>query len=144
MLNPIPWNFKCVSSINTFKSFDKCNLIANIYLLLFAFHLSEYHDYFHVHTDGSKIINVIGCCIICRINIWSYNVSASFCFFFCWIPCHWNYIKTHFFMLPVRFIIYTDSRSVLEKLQSNSCSPSFISVLQFYNELCNKGFCILF
>ena len=33
---------------------------------------------------------------------------------------------------------------LLESLQSNSCSPSFISILQLYNELCNKGFCILF
>ena len=42
------------------------------------------------------------------------------------------------------FIIYTDSRSVIESLQSISCSPSFISVLQLYNKLINKGFHILF
>ena len=39
-----------------------------------------------------------------------------------------------------RFIIYTDSRSVLDSLHSNSYSPSFISVLKLYNKLYNKGF----
>ena len=29
-------------------------------------------------------------------------------------------------------------------LQSYSCSPSLISVLQLYHEICNKGFHILF
>ena len=31
------------------------------------------------------------------------------------------------------FIIYTDSRNILDTLQSNPYSPSFISVLQLYN-----------
>ena len=43
-----------------------------------------------------------------------------------------------------QYIIYTDSKSVLGILHSNSCSPSFISVLHLYNELCIKGFHILF
>ena len=33
---------------------------------------------------------------------------------------------------------------MLQALQSCSCSSSFISVLQLYNELCNKAFRILF
>ena len=33
---------------------------------------------------------------------------------------------------------------MLEILQSNSCSPSFISVLQHYHDLFNKGFHISF
>ena len=42
------------------------------------------------------------------------------------------------------FIICFDSKSVLEALRSNSCTPSFISILQLYNELYNKRFRILF
>ena len=42
------------------------------------------------------------------------------------------------------FVTHIDSRSSLEILQLNSCSPSFISVLQLYNELCNKGYHIFF
>ena len=40
------------------------------------------------------------------------------------------------------FIIYSDSKSVLEVLQSNSCSLTYTSVLEYYNELLKKGYCI--
>ena len=58
-----------------------------------------------------------------------------------WVETALKLISSHFHK---RFIIYTDSRSVIESLQSISCSPSFISVLQLYNKLINKGFHILF
>ena len=44
---------------------------------------------------------------------------------------------------PKHFIIYSDSKSFLDRLHSSSCPPSFISVLKLYKELCNKGYHIL-
>ena len=42
------------------------------------------------------------------------------------------------------FIIYSDSKSALDSLESSSCSPTFISVLNLYNALVKKGYNILF
>ena len=54
-------------------------------------------------------------------------------------------VKASFSVSSVEFlaITYTYSRNALETLKSNLCSPSFISLLQLYNEFCNKGFHIL-
>ena len=42
------------------------------------------------------------------------------------------------------FIIYTDSKSVLDALRSHSCSPTYTSVLKLYNEPLKKGYYVLF
>ena len=76
--------------------------------------------------------------------VWKYWLPASFSVFsveFIAFGTALKFISSYFHK---QLIIYTNSRSVLEILQSNSCSPSFISVLQTYNELYNKGFHILF
>ena len=72
-----------------------------------------------------------------------------------WLPAFFSVFSAEFFAVETAlklissysykyFIIYTGSKSVLDSLQSKSYSPSFISVLQLYNELFSKGFHILF
>ena len=118
-------------------------MIAKVYNSLFTSHRSDYHDYIDVYTDGSKTSNVVGCGIVCRNSVRSYRLPAFHSVFsaeFIAIEIALKLISSY---SHKRFIISTDSRSVLEVVQSNSCSPSFISVLQIYNELYNKGFHIL-
>ena len=139
-----PWNFKSISYINPFKNFDKSNTTANIYISLFSSHRSQYHNYIDIYTDGSKANNLVGCGIVCKNTILSYRLPTFFSVFsaeFLAVELALKLISSYSYR---HFIIYTDSKSVLEALHSNSCSPSFISVLQLYNELCNKGFNILF
>ena len=142
--NLTPWNFKSFSYMNPFKNFDKSNTTANVYLSLFSSHRSEYHNYIDIYTDGSKTNNLVGCGIVCRNTVLSYHLPSFVSVFaaeFLAIELALKLISSY---SHKHFIIYADSRSVLEALQSNSCSPSFISVIQLYNELCNKGFHILF
>ena len=139
-----PWNFKGISCINPFINFDRSNTAANIYASLFASHCSEYHNYIDVYIDGSKSNNLVGCGIICKNTVLSYRLPTFFSVFsaeFLAVELALKLISSYSHKY---FIIYTDSRSVLEMLQSNSCSPSFITVLQLYNELHNKGFHIVF
>ena len=144
LINLIPWNFKGISYIDPFKNFDKADTNANIYHSLFRTHRSHYHKYIDIYTDGSKTINSVGCGIICRNTVLSYRLPAFFSIFsaeFLAIELALKLISSY---SHKHFIIYSDSKSVLETLCSNSCSPSFISILQLYNELYNKGFRILF
>ena len=143
LLNLYPWNFKHITFINPFENFDKSNMTANIFCSLFASHRAEYHNYIDVYTDGSKIGNLVGCGIVLRNTVRSYRLPAFFSVFsaeFLAIEIALKLISSY---SHKNFIIYSDSRSVLETLHSNSCSPSFMSVLQLYNELSNKGFHIL-
>ena len=107
-------------------------------------HCSQYHNYIDVCTDDSKANNLIGSGIVCRNIVLSYRLPAIFSIFFAEFIAIELALKLISSYSHKHFIIYTDSRSVLEMLQSNSYSPSFTSVLQLYNELCNKGFCIFF
>ena len=115
-----------------------------MFLSLFSSHRSEYHDYIDIYTDGSKTNNLVGCGIICRNIVLSYCLPSFISVFtieFLAIELPLKFISSY---SHKHFIIYTNSRSVLETFHSNSCSPSFISVIQLYNKLCNKEFHILF
>ena len=139
-----PWNFKNTPYMNPFTNFDKSDTTADIYLSLFAFHRSQYHKYIDIYTDGSKINNLVGCGIVCGNTTLSYRLPAFFSVYsaeFLAVELALNLISSY---SHKHFIIYTDSRSVLETIHSNSCSPSFTSVLQLYDKLCKKGFNILF
>ena len=144
ILNLTPWNLKGISCIHPFKDFDKANTAANIFLSLFASHRSQYHNYIDIYTDGSKRNNIVGCGIVCRNTVLSYRLPAFYSVFSAEFLAIETALKLISSFSHRHFIIYTDSKSALDSLQSNSCSPSFISVLQLYNELCNKGFHILF
>ena len=125
-------------------NFDKSNTTTNVYHILFESHRSEHHTYMDVYTDGSKTSNVFWCGIVCRNSVQSYHLPTSFSVF----SAEFISIETALKLISLyphkQFIIYTDSKSVLEALQSNSCLPSFISVLQIHKELYSKGFRILF
>ena len=82
--------------------------------------------------------------IVCANTISKYRLPASFFVFsaeFLAIKTALKLISSH---SHKHCIIYTDSRSVLKILRFVSCLLSFISILQLYNELCNKRFYILF
>ena len=85
----------------------------------------------------------MSCGIACRNTILSYHLPAFFSIFsatFFTIEIALKLISSY---SHKHFIIYTDLRSILGSLQSNLCSPSFISVLHLCNELSNRGFHIL-
>ena len=106
---------------------------------LFSSHHSDYHNYIDIYADCSKTNGLVGYGIICKNTILSYRLPEYFSVFhaeFLAIETALKHVSSH---THKHFIICTNSRSVLETLHSNPCSPSF-SVLQLYVELCNKGF----
>ena len=130
--------------IHPFKHFDKANTTADVFRSLFASRQSHYHNYIDIYTDDSKTNNLVGCGIVCMNTILSYRLPPFFSVFtpeFFAVETALKLISSY---SHKHFIIYTDSRSVIDSLQSLSCSPSFLSVLQLYNELINKGFHIHF
>ena len=73
----------------------------------------------------------------------------------CRLPSFFSVFSAEFYAIKIalkfisshphkHFIIYSDSKSALDSLQSGTCSPTFISVLNIYNELLGKGYDILF
>ena len=104
------------------------------------------HAYLHIFNPRLKSFLV-------QFKVWLHNCLQKYHFkllltriFFCILQflaleIVLKHISSH---THKHFIIYTDFRSVLETLHSNSCSPSFSCVLQPYIELFNKGFHILF
>ena len=119
-------------------------LTAIIYLTLFPSHRSHYHNYIDVYIDGSKTGNYVGCGVVCENTVLSYHLPTSFSAFsaeFFAIETALNLIASY---SHKHFIIYSDSLSVLDTLQSYTYSPTFISVLEHYNEISKKGFNILF
>ena len=97
-----------------------------------------------MYTDGSKANNVVGCGIVCRNTILSYCLPAFFSVFSAEFLSIETALKLISSYSHKHFIIDTDSKSILDSHQSNSWSPVFISVLQLYKELFNKGYHILF
>ena len=107
-------------------------------------HCSNYHNNIDIYTDGSKTNNIISCGIACNKTVLSYHLPAFYSVFSAEFLSIQTALKLISSYSHKQFMIITDSKSVFDSLQSNSCSPSFTSVLQLYNELSNKGFHILF
>ena len=142
--NVPPWEMIKISRIHPFKDFNKNNTTPIIFQQLFIAHRSEYNNYTAIYTDGSKSINHVGCSFTCNNKIFSFKLPSFLSIFsaeFIAIEKALNYITTHHHKL---FIIYTDSESVLESLKSNTCPPTFISVLKKYHNLQANGFDIKF
>ena len=119
-------------------------MTTNIYLSLCSSDRSHYYNYIDAYTDGSKTGTYVGCGVVFETTVLSYRLPASF-----------SVLSAEFFAIETalnlitsyshrHFIIYCDSLSVLEILQSDICSPTFISVLDHYNELKKREFDILF
>ena len=112
--------------------------------VFFAAHRLTYSNYIDIYTDGSKAGDIVGCGIVCQNNILSYRLPSFFSVFsaeFHAIEVALKFISSHRYK---HFIIYSDSKSALDSLHSGSCSPTFNSVLNAYNELLKKGYDILF
>ena len=114
-----------------------------MFLKVFLLH-TDYSNYTDIYTDGSKAGDMVGCGVVCQNNILSYCLQSFFAVFsakFHTIEIALKFISSH----PHKhFIIYSDSKNALDSLQSGSCSPTFISVLNAYNELLKKEYDILF
>ena len=116
-------------------------MTANVYLSLFASHHLQYHNYIDVYT-AQRLSIIVRCGVVCG-NVSNYCLPASFFVF----PAVFHAIETALKLIASshsHFIIYSDSVSVLETLQSDKCSHTFISVLEHYNKLTKMGFNILF
>ena len=141
---PHPWSFKRISCLHIFNGFNKSNAPLNVLQSIFAAHRQNYSSYIDIYTDGSKAGNLVGCGIVCQNIILSYHLPSLFSVFsaeFLAIEIALKFISSQ---SHKHFIIYSDSKSALDSLESGSCSPTFISVLNLYNELVKKGYNILF
>ena len=127
ILNLTPWKFKGISCIHPFNHFDKANNATNIFISLFASHRSHYHNYIDIYTDGSKTNDRVGCGIVCSNTALSYRLPAFYSVFsaeFIAIEISFKLISSYSHR---HFIIYTDSKSVLDSLQTHALHLLFLS-----------------
>ena len=125
LFNLNPWNLKRISYIHPFKHFNKANTNANVFLSIFASHCSACHNYINIYTDFSKTNILAGHGIVCKNSTLSYCLPASFSVFsgeFLAVKIALKLIHSYSYN---HFIIYTNYKSVLDLLQSNSYSLSF-------------------
>ena len=120
------------------------NTLSNVFQNLFAAQRHTYSNYIDIYTDGSKAGNLVGCGIVCENK----TLSSAFYHLFLFFPVEVLTIEIALnFLSPlshIHFIIYPDSKSAIDSLQSGSCSPTYILILNLYNELSRKRYDILF
>ncbi|GBN39671.1 hypothetical protein AVEN_257309-1 [Araneus ventricosus] len=134
-----------ISYINTSGNFTKSDSNSSVLISLFNQHRQFYQSYQPVFTDGSKSLNHVGCAFFTNGHIISYKLHSLTSVFSSEIMAVYfalKYIDVHEIR---KFILYTDSMSLLESLRSSSTrNPLIKEVKDFYRHLLSKGARILF
>lgn len=108
-------------------------------------HQSCYPTYSEIYTDGSKTSNHVGCAFAYNSIIHSFKLHPSCSIFTAEVLAILQALDFIAHRSHSHFIIYTDSISVLESLQSgNTSHPLIANVVTHYLRLRRRGFHILF
>lgn len=140
-----PWSTFNSQVIHPFLGNDKANTSDDVFRHLFAVHREEYSDYLDIYTDGSKSNNVVGCAYVCQNVTISHSLSlvcSTFTAEIIAIKEALTYIKNRNYK---KCIIYTDSKSTLDAINSFHQLNSLLSDIQrLHKHLTSSGVSILF
>ncbi|GBN66475.1 hypothetical protein AVEN_156343-1, partial [Araneus ventricosus] len=142
-----PWGIPVVQFLNPFKTFIKSDTAGIIYQQIFIEHRQEYNDFIAIYTDGSKSSDHVSFAVIFPNTTFSFKLHPSCSVFTAEIAAVLLALEKISDCLERKFIIYTDSLSVLESLKSfyihSHHHPLVLNVLHLLNKLASRDFNIL-
>ncbi|GBO16061.1 hypothetical protein AVEN_192979-1 [Araneus ventricosus] len=146
-INFPPWGIPVVQFLNPFKTFIKSDTAGIIYQQIFIEHRQEYNDFIAIYTDSSKSSDHVSFAVIFPNTTFSFKLHPSCSVFTAEIAAVLLALEKISDCLERKFIIYTDSLSVLESLKSfyihSHHHPLVLNVLHLLNKLASRDFNIL-
>ncbi|GBN69622.1 putative RNA-directed DNA polymerase from transposon X-element, partial [Araneus ventricosus] len=142
-----PWGIPVVQFLNPFKTFIKSDTADIVYQQIFIEHRQEYNDFIAIYTDGSKSADHVSFAVVFPNTTLSFKLHSSCSVFTAEISAVLLALEQISDFLERKFIIYTDSLSVLESLKSfyihSHHHPLVLNVLHLLNKLASRDFNIL-
>ncbi|GBO10302.1 putative RNA-directed DNA polymerase from transposon BS [Araneus ventricosus] len=142
-----PWGIPVVQFLNPFKTFIKSDTADIVYQQIFIEHRQEYNDFIAIYTDGSKSADLVSFAVVFPNTTLSFKLHSSCSVFTAEIAAVLLALEQISDFLERKFIIYTDSQSVLESLKSfyihSHHHPLVLNVLRLLNKLASRDFNIL-
>ncbi|GBN64791.1 putative RNA-directed DNA polymerase from transposon X-element, partial [Araneus ventricosus] len=142
-----PWGIPVVQFLNPFQTFIKSDTADIIYQQIFIEHRQEYNDFIAIYTDGSKSADHVSFAVVFPNTTLSFKLHSSCSVFTAEIAAVLLALEQISDFLERKFIIYTDSLSVLESLKSfyihSHHHPLVLNVLHLLNKFASRDFNIL-
>ncbi|GBO04048.1 hypothetical protein AVEN_124230-1 [Araneus ventricosus] len=142
-----PWGIPVVQFLNPFQTFIKSDTADIIYQQIFIEHRQEYDDFIAIYTDGSKSADHVSFAVVFPNTTFSVKLHSSCSVFTAETAAVLLALEKISDCLERKFIIYTDSLSVLESLKSfymhSHHHPLVLNVLHLLNKLASLYFNIL-
>ncbi|GBL74259.1 hypothetical protein AVEN_235259-1 [Araneus ventricosus] len=115
-----------------------------IYQQIFIEHRQEYNDFIAMYTDGSKSDDNVSFAVVFPSTTFSFKLHSSCSVFTAELAAVLFVLEQISDCLERKFIIYTDSLSVLESLKSfyihSHPHPLVLNVLHLLNKLASRDF----
>ncbi|GBM97133.1 putative RNA-directed DNA polymerase from transposon BS [Araneus ventricosus] len=142
-----PWRILVVQSLNPFQSFTKSDTADIIYHRIFNEHRQKYNDFIPIYTDGSKSADHVSFAVIFPDATFSFKLHTICSVFTAEITAVLYALEDICDRPQNKYIIYTDSLSVLKSLISNHIhshkNPLILNVLNLLDKLDSRGFTVL-
>ncbi|GBM32793.1 hypothetical protein AVEN_12485-1, partial [Araneus ventricosus] len=142
-----PWGIPVVQFLNPFKTFIRSDTADIVYQQIFIEHRQEYNDFIAIYTDGSKSADHVSFAVVFPNTTLSFKLHSSCSVFTAEIAAVLLALEQISDFLERKFIIYTDSLSVLESLKSfymhSHHHPLVLNVLHLLNKLASRDFNII-
>lgn len=98
-----PWKHPNITSLHSFKGYDKIKLAHAVFQKLFAAYQANFNGYTDIYTDGSKCEDIVGCGTFCENTSLSYLTSL---FYFSVYSCIERALLYTYHHYNTSFIIY--------------------------------------
>ena len=134
-INSIPdvpiWDSKPVTVDFTLSEFDKSSTSSTIFKSRFNELRQKYSDFCHIYTDGSKVERKVASAYVCPYGTRSYRLRDGCSIFTAEVEAIDKALKYVKVSSVERFVIFSDSMSVLQAIESQeSKNPLINRVLQ--------------
>ena len=148
-INSIPdvpiWDSKPVTVDFTSSKFDKSSTSSTVFKSRFHELRHKYSDFCHIYTDGSKVERKVATAYVCPYETRSYRLRDGCSIFTAEVKAIDKALKYVKVSSVERFVIFSDSMSVLETIESQeSKNPLVNRVLQTCQEILSNGKFITF
>lgn len=113
-----PWEDNVFKFLNPFKDFKKNDTADTIFIQLFKHHRECLGNYIPIFTDGSKSSASVSCAFVIEDRVYSHKLHPAFSIFSAEILSIYHALENLTKFQRNKFIVYTDSLSVLHSLSS--------------------------
>jgi len=143
--NTPPWRLITPTILKSMIIGSKQEIPPIIYLSIFYEISEEYKDYLHFYTDGSKKEAATSAALVTESNVFRCRLTDNASIFSAEARALQMALNAIRINNRNKFVIFTDSRSVLESLEHKRVdNPMILDLLETYQELVDNGKEIVF